>query len=277
MVMLTPSEDCSESACVGALNIPSSSGTVSTVASLSGSSFSWQHHPHPQVNEEDLWKPAFLVDVPDRADVKIQWCELKEKKFVVYARAVSDSGTAGTFVQEQSHPQSLSSISIGKVVQAMVDETWKRTAKAILEKKKRFPNDAFPPTKQLLELGSVWLINEESFCRGQRARAHRLHLEDETRCPDWANSMLRIHTWPERHYAANWVDWGKFCKGIWLNGEVSVSIAGVEPHIPTQSEGVLPYDKDGAIVYEVRCGRRCCYCEDSAPLRFSNRFANNSN
>ena len=244
MVMLTPSEDCSESACVGALNIPSSSGTVSTVASLSGSSFSWQHHPHQQVNEEDLWKPAFLVDVPDRADVKIQWCELKEKKFVVYARAVSDSGTAGTFVQEQSHPQSLSSISIGKVVQAMVDETWKRTAKAILEKKKRFPNDAFPPTKQLLELGSVWLINEESFCQKQRVRAHRLHLEDETRCPDWANSMLRIHTWPERHYAANWVDWGKFCKGIWLMSILFFSIFSLFPLFSCSSSSSSSSEED---------------------------------
>ena len=220
-----------------------------TAASV-GSSFSWQHQPQQHVNKEDLWKKAFLVDIPDHPDVTIQWFELKEK-FVVHARVISVSKTTtGTFEHERSQHQSPSKISVGKVVQIMVDETWKRAVKAILEKRKHFPNDAFPPAPQLLQWGSVWLLDEYGFCQGRRAHARRLHLEDNNRCPDWTNYMLRIHTWPERHYAADWVDWGKFCNRLWLKSEISITVAGVVSHILIDSEGALPDAKDGAIVYE---------------------------
>jgi hypothetical protein len=242
-----PASDPHESACVVvAPPTPSSSGVVSTGSSVTSS----QQQRH-RVDQEDLWKEAFLVDVPDHPDVKIQWFELKEK-FVVYARAIAVTDTAtGTPKQQTQQASALSTISIGKVVEIMVDETWRRTAKAILEEKKHFPTDAFPPAAQLLELGSVWLLNEERYCQGQGAHAQRLHLTDEPHCPDWTNFTLRIYTRPERHYAADWVDWGKCCKGLLLNSEISVTIAGVKPHIPIVEGGVLPDDKDGVIVYEV--------------------------
>lgn len=209
-----------------------SAGTASVVTSTTSSNL------HAK---EDLWKDAFLVDVPEHPEVQVQWFELK--KHTIFARAI----VAGTAVANQSP----SDISIGQVVDVMVDKTWKRTAKAILETKKHVAPDSYPPASQLLELGAVWLLNEELYCQGHGAHAHRLHLADETRCPDWTAFTLRIHMTPERHFAADLVDWGKFCKGLLLNSEISVSIAGVKPHVPILTEGALPDNKDGAIVYEV--------------------------
>ena len=254
MLPNSSSSEPHESTCVlvAPNTIPTSSGTASPVASTTGSSSitsSKQHQQHG-VDKEDLWKDASLVDVPDHPNVKIQWFELKEK-FVVYARAifVADTTTTGTPEQPET---ALSTISVGQVVEIMVDETWKRTAKAILQDKQHFPTDAFPPAPQLLELGSVWLLNEQRYCQGQGAHAQRLiHSNDATHCPDWTNFTLRIYTRPERHYAANWVDWGKYCKGLLLNSDISVTIAGVTPHIPIVEGGALPDDKDGVIVYEV--------------------------
>jgi len=208
-----------------------SAGTASVVTSTTSSN---QHA------KEELWKDAFLVEVPEHPEVQVQWFELK--KHTIFARAI----VAGTAAANQSP----SDVSIGKVVEVMVDETWKRTAKAILETKKHVTPDSYPPALHLLELGAVWLLNEELYCQGHGAHAHRLHLEDEPRCPDWTAFTLRVHMTPERHFAADLVDWGKFCKGLLLNSDISVSIAGVKPHLPILSEGALPDDKDGAIVYE---------------------------
>jgi len=203
-----------------------------------------------QQSKEDLWKDAITVELPGDGTTSIQWYEYPAKNHhELFARVVSSSSSSS------NDDDSSNAVTIGQVVETMVDETWKRTAKAILETKKKVKPDSFPPATHLLELGAVWLLNERLYCEGQGAHAHRLGTKDETRVVDWNDFTLRIHIIPERHFAADTVDWGKFCKGLLLNEEVEVSIAGTKPHVPIVSEGALPDDKDGAIVYEVRMRR----------------------
>ena len=207
-----------------------------------------------QQSKEDLWKDALTVELPGDGTTSIQWYEYPAKNHhELFARVVSSSSS--------NDDDSNNTVTIGQVVETMVDETWKRTAKAILETKKKVKPDSFPPATQLLELGAVWLLNERLYCEGQGAHAHRMHPKDETRVVDWNDFTLRIHIIPERHFAADTVDWGKFCKGLLLSDEVEVSIAGTKPHVPIVSEGALPDDKDGAIVYEVRMLRACVRCK----------------
>ena len=201
------------------------------------------------IAKADLWQNATTLVLPD-ASASIQWYEDPAKNHrELFARVVSSSFSSTVDTNNNN------ALTIGKVVEAMVDETWKRTAKEILETKKKVKPDAFPPADQLLQLGAVWLLHEPLYCEGQRgARAHRLTLNDLTRVVDWNEYTLRIHIAPERHFAADTVDWSKFCKGLLLpGGQVEVSIAGTKPHVPIVSEGALPDgEKDGAIVYEVR-------------------------
>jgi len=212
----------------------------------------------------DLWQNATTLVLPDDSSTAIQWYEEDPAKnhSALFARVVSSSSSSNVDNADNNN-----AVTIGKVVEAMVDETWKRTAKEILETKKKVKPDAFPPAHQLLQLGAVWLLNERLYCEGHGSRAHRLTLKDETRVVDWNEYTLRIHIAPERHFAADTVDWSKFCKGLLLppGGQVEVSIAGTKPHVPIVSEGALPDgDKDGAIVYEVRMFRaRVCACVHS--------------
>ena len=242
-----------ESTCAASQTL--SSGTTSPVNSAGSFSLQQQQQKHAK---KDLWKNAFLVDVPNHPNVKIQWFELKN--FTIYARAINitlaDADADGVL------ETTANTISIRQVVELMVDEKWKRTARTILENKKHFAIDTFPSASQLLELGAVWLLHEELYCQGHGAHAHRImrhnnnnnnnsETDDAAQCPDWNNYTLRVHTSPERHYAADLVDWGKYSKGLLLNNEITVTIAGVKPHVPIVSEGALPDGKDGAIVYQV--------------------------
>ena len=68
-----------ESTCAAAQTL--SSGTTSPVNSAGSFSLQQQQQKHAKM---DLWKNAFLVDVPNHPNVKIQWFELKI--FTIYAR-----------------------------------------------------------------------------------------------------------------------------------------------------------------------------------------------
>lgn len=208
-------------------------------------------HPHATTaatgssehSKEDLWKGAHLIELPDK-NITVQWFE--EKKHTMFARVLAEEEDASQDREEVT--------TVGTVLEAMVDETWRRTARAILEQHKHVTPDAYPPAAELLRLGAVWLLNERMYCEGHGAHAHRLRPDESGRAVDWSDYTLRIHAVPERHFAADAVDWGKFCRGLLLNSEVVVRIAGVKPHIPilTEAGGALPDGKDGAIVYEVR-------------------------
>ena len=133
----------------------------------------------------------------------------------------------------------------------MVSEGWKSVAKEILEKHIHVETpDAFPSASQLLQLGSVWILNETAYAAGDNYHAQRLKPSDETNTPDWKDMTLRVHYVPDRFFVAHEVDWTRYCKGLLLdNGCTSATIGGVKAVVPMMG---LPDGKDGVIVYEVR-------------------------
>jgi len=193
--------------------------------------------------KDDLWKDADFAQLPEAPGVMVQWFEIH--KHVVFGRAVlQDSITADaadTVVKEHA--------TIANVLDLVVDQMWKRTAKDILEKGIHVSQDSYPPAAQLLALGAVWLLNEQLYVQGHGSHAHRVSPKDAaTTVPDWKVYTLRIHTCPERHFCADSVDWGKCCRGLLLNSDVTVAVDGTKPCVPVTA---LPDEKDGAIVYEV--------------------------
>jgi len=199
--------------------------------------------------KDDLWKDADFAQLPEAPGVMVQWFEIH--KHVVFGRAVlqdasiTNANDADTVVQEHA--------TVANVLDLVVDQMWKRTAKDILEKGIHVSQDSYPPAAQLLALGAVWLLNEQLYVQGHGSHAHRVSPKDAaTTVPDWKVYTLRIHTCPERHFCADSVDWGKCCRGLLLNSEVTVSIDDSKPCVPVTA---LPDEKDGAIVYEVCC---CC-------------------
>lgn len=186
------------------------------------------------VSKEDLWKDALELSV---GDATIQLVGLDDQSnHIVYARVSKDEGSNG--------------VSIGTVVEAMVDEGWRRIIKDILEKKQHVQVDSHPPASLLLRLGAVWLLNETAWQKGEGSHAHRLTPKDEDRVPDWKDMTLRVYYVPDRFFVADTVDWSKPCRGLLIGPTTTVKIGDETPHVSVM-EG-LPDIKDGVIVYEVR-------------------------
>lgn len=182
------------------------------------------------VSKEDLWKDSFDVQV---GGATVQLVGLDDQStHTVYARVAKGSD-----------------VSIGTVVESMVDEGWRRVVKDIMENKEHIQIDSHPSASLLLRLGSVWLLNETAWAEGKGSHAHRLTPKDETRVPDWNDMTLRVYYVPDRFFVADTVDWTKPCRGLLVGPTTIVQIGDETPHVSVM-EG-LPDVKDGVIVYEV--------------------------
>ena len=240
--------------------------------------------------KEDLWKNAEVKTLGDNAGWIVEMTGISSNTHTVYARAVQTA---------DYKPSAHKTPSVREVVEGVVDVAWKHVAKHILEakaaKKKQteaptkngdavevavddeilrvdldhWNQGAFPPAKQLLELGAVWLVNETSFLQQsaevankdnhkKKKHAHtkkkRLTSEDDgNQQPDWKDYVLRVHYAPNRYHAMEEVDWGKYCRGLLL-GDYSVQVflkgrmLAAHEHVPLSG---YPNQKDGVIVYEV--------------------------
>ena len=186
-------------------------------------------------SKEELWKGALEKDIGDGA--MVQMIGMDSPGHTVYARVIS-SGSS-------TPPQ----VTIGRVVEVMVDEEWNYIIKEILEKKERIQNDSRPPADQLLRLGAVWSINETAYTKGEDLHAHRLGEKDAATIPNWNDMTIRIFYMPSRFHVAYEVDWAKYCRGLLVGGDVEVRIGDEKPSVPAKG---LPDSKDGVIVYEVR-------------------------
>ena len=199
------------------------------------------HHGHPNrkpQSKSDLWKDSINKDIGD--SIVVQMVGMESANHTVYARV--DPDCAAT-------PESLASISIGKVIEIMVDEGWRHVIKDILEKGMHIETaDSFPKAAELLQLGAVWLVNETAYAAGDSAHARRLSPKDEYDTPDWKDMTLRVHYVPDRFFVAHEVDWSKYCKGLLLDNCTSAIIDGEKAHVPITG---FPDEKDGVIVYEV--------------------------
>ena len=100
------------------------------------------HHRRPQ-SKKDLWKGALEVDIGQ--GVTVQMIGLDSANRTVYARI--DPACSAT-------PETLASTPLSKVIEVMVDESHRRLAHQILEKKLHVEVDSFPNADQLLQLGS---------------------------------------------------------------------------------------------------------------------------
>lgn len=65
--------------------------------------------------------------------------------------------------------------------------------------------------------------------------------------PEWKDMTLRVHYHPERFFVAHERDWGKYCRGLLLDGCTSAVVGGRKAHVPMT---MLPDAKDGVIIYE---------------------------
>jgi 23S rRNA-/tRNA-specific pseudouridylate synthase len=175
--------------------------------------------------KEDLWKTAKKI-VLKKLDppVTIEWD--KNTPHVIYARVVSGS------------------TSISAVLEAVIDEQHMELAREILENRHHIEFDSHPSARTLLELGAVWLLNEELYLSGQGAHAHRV--KDASVEPDWHIMTLRIHHTPERHYAVHAYEWDKPCKSLLL-GQAHVKVNGKT--VVTDLSHGLPNVKDGVVLY----------------------------
>ena len=100
------------------------------------------HHRRPQ-SKKDLWKGALEVDTGQ--GVTVQMIGLDSANRTVYARI--DPACSAT-------PETLASTPLSKVIEVMVDESHRRLAHQILEKKLHVEVDSFPNAEKLLRLGS---------------------------------------------------------------------------------------------------------------------------
>jgi 23S rRNA-/tRNA-specific pseudouridylate synthase len=183
------------------------------------------------VSKDDLWKDALEKEV---GGATVQLVGLDDQAHhTAYAR-VSEGGE---------------NVNIGAVVECMVDEGWRRVVKDIMEKKEHVEKDTHPSASLLLRLGSVWLLNETAWQKGEGSHAHRVTPDEEMTVPDWQNFTLRVHYVPDRFFVAETVDWSKPCRGLLVGPTTIVKIGEETPHVPVL-EG-LPDTKDGVIVYEV--------------------------
>jgi hypothetical protein len=182
------------------------------------------------VSKEDLWKDALNMEIGG-ATVQIIGLD-DHTTHTAYARVSKGSD-----------------VSIGTVVECMVDEGWRRVIKDILENKEHVQVDSHPSASLLLRLGSVWLLNETAWSQGKGSHAHRLQPKDESRIPDWEDMTLRVYYVPDRFFVAEHVDWSKPCRGLLIGPTTIVKIGDETPHVSV-TEG-LPDVKDGVIVYEV--------------------------
>ena len=187
-------------------------------------------------SKDQLWKGAITTDIGD--GLRVQMVGMDSKSHIVYARVLPP----------EKNPTEEANVTVGKVVETMVEVEWKRLIKEIMEKHKHIENDSHPPAKELLRLGAVWLINETEYAKGGNGHARLLKEKDESLKPNWENFTVRVHYMPDRFHMANEVDWSKYCKGLLLDGTIDVSIAGEKPHVPLSG---LPDLKDGVIIYEV--------------------------
>ena len=185
-------------------------------------------HEHKAVSRESLWKNALEKEVEDGL---VQMTGVKSEDHTVFARVTKGD------------------LTIGVVLESIVDEVWQNVARGILEKKEQIETiDSHPPAEMLLELGAVWLVNEALWSKGQDAHSHRLSPLDQTTVPDWQDMTLRVHFVPDRFHVANEYDWSKYCRGLLIGRQIEATIDGEPVHVPVM-EG-LPDSKDGVIVYE---------------------------
>lgn len=149
-------------------------------------------------------------------------------------------------------------LSVGTVVESIVDAVWNMVVKQILEQRKHVEPDTYPSAKKLFELGAVWIMNETTYLQSHDAQARRLCWcveqqerkdEEEGLIPNWTDETLRVHYLPDRFYAALQYDWTKYCRGLLVGNTVKVRLGDETPHV---SFHCLPDTKDGVIVYEVR-------------------------
>jgi hypothetical protein len=189
------------------------------------------------IDKASLWKGA-LTKVLDK-NVIVQMVGMDSPNHTVYARVDPDCAATA---------ECLKSVTLGKVIEVMVDEGWRHAAKDILEKGMHVENETYPSANELLKLGSVWLLNETDYCTDHNAHARRLSESDEMDTPDWKDMTLRVHYVPERFFVAHEVDWTKYCRGLLLDGCTSAFIGGLKQHVPMSG---LPDKKDGVLVYEV--------------------------
>ena len=203
------------------------------------------HHRKPQ-SKQDLWKGSINKDIGN--NVIVQIVGMNSSNHTVYARV--DPNCLSSSSSSDSSLAAATNVPIGKVIETMVSEGWKSVAKEILEKHIHVETpDAFPSALQLLQLGSVWILNETAYAAGDNYHAQRLKPSDETNTPDWKDMTLRVHYVPDRFFVAHEVDWTRYCKGLLLdNGCTSATIGGVKAVVPMMG---LPDGKDGVIVYEV--------------------------
>jgi hypothetical protein len=187
------------------------------------------------VSRNDLWKDALEIA---KDGTIIQLVGLGSAEHTVYGRVKSGSPADAK-------------IPIGTVIEQLVDQGWKNVARDILEKKEHVQVDSYPPVNALLELGAVWLLNETMYIssKSHDAHAHRLAAKDYDRVPNWADMTLRVHYAPDRFFICEDYDWGKYCKGLLLDGSIQLSVGEAKPHV-NFTEG-LPDKKDGVIIYEV--------------------------
>lgn len=187
-------------------------------------------------SRDKLWKDALVKEVEgtDKTTALVQMTGLESKQHTVFARVVSN---------DESNPQ----VTIGKVIEVMVNESYDFLVHNILEKKEHIEKDSYPPSSELLRLGAVWLLNEADWQKGRGAHAHRLGVQEELTIPNWKDMTLRVHYMPDRFHVAHEFDWTKYCRGLLIGGNVEVSIAGETPHVPVSG---LPNAQDGVIVYE---------------------------
>ena len=202
-------------------------------------SFDSKRHRSQSIDKTSLWKGALTKELDN--NVIIQMVGMESANHTVYARVDPDCGQ---------------SVTLGKVIEVMVDEGWRHAVKDILEKGLHVENETYPSAAELLKLGAVWLLNETDYCTDHNAHARRLCQSDEMETPDWKDMTLRVHYVPERFFVAYEVDWAKYCKGLLLDGCTSAYIGGVKQHVPMSG---LPDKKDGALVYEVSLVYMLCY------------------
>jgi hypothetical protein len=188
-------------------------------------------------NKSDLWKGALEKDLGN--GVIIQMCGLGSENHVVYARMkpTDANGTA-------NHQ----AVTLGTVISTLVDEGHRAIAKSILENHIHVEPDSYPSASELLNLGSVWILNETLYSSGESAHAKRLSPKDESLVPEWKDMTLRVHYVPDRFHASHEYDWSKGCRGMLLDGSVAGVVGGARCYVPMSG---LPDKKDGVIVYEV--------------------------
>eukprot|EP00957_Ditylum_brightwellii_P077622 5898900-Ditylum_brightwellii.AAC.1 len=153
---------------------------------------------------EELWKGAYAKDLGEKyGGAVIQIVGIDSAVHTAYARVVFPSATKEPTEEPVSTTTTDSTkITVGKVIDATVDEGWRHVAKIILEKGEHIEHDSYPNSKTLLKLGSVWLLNETSYTGdSHNAHAKRLSPEEEIMTPDWSDMTLRIHFAPERFHA----------------------------------------------------------------------------